>query len=69
MAIFLIENIAHERCNVLSHCKNGISQLSRHFLTFILQTDSASNDGMSSDKEDYLNLVLGVVSGVSRQVF
>jgi hypothetical protein len=34
MAIFLIENIAHERCNVLSHCiKNGISQLSRRFLT------------------------------------
>ena len=33
MAIFPIENIAHERCNVLSHCKNGISQLSRRFLT------------------------------------
>ena len=33
MANFPIENIAHERCNVLSHCKNGISQLSRHFLT------------------------------------
>ena len=29
MAIFLIKNIAHERCNVLSHCKNGVSQLSR----------------------------------------
>ena len=33
MAIFLIANIPHERCNVLSHCKNGISQLSRRFLT------------------------------------
>ena len=33
MANFPIENIAHERCNVLSHCKNGISQLSRRFLT------------------------------------
>ena len=33
MAIFPIENIAHERCNVLSHCKNGISQLSKRFLT------------------------------------
>ena len=33
MAIFLIENIAHKRCNVLSHCMNGISQLSRRFLT------------------------------------
>jgi hypothetical protein len=33
MAIFPIENIAHESCNVLSHCKNGISHLSRRFLT------------------------------------
>ena len=33
MAIFLIENITHKHCNVLSHCKNGISQLSRLFLT------------------------------------
>ena len=33
MAIFPIENIAHERCNVLSHCKNGISQLLKRFLT------------------------------------
>ena len=33
MANFPIKNIAHERCNVLSHCKNGISQLSRRFLT------------------------------------
>jgi hypothetical protein len=33
MANFPIENIAYERCNVLSHCKNGISQLSRRFLT------------------------------------
>ena len=39
------------------------------FLDLILQTDSASYDGMSSDKEEYLNLALGVVSGVSRQVF
>ena len=39
------------------------------FLDLILQTDSASNDGMSSDKEEYLNLAFGVVSGVSRQVF
>jgi hypothetical protein len=31
------------------------------FLDFILQTDSASNNGMSSDKEEYLNLALGVV--------
>jgi hypothetical protein len=31
-AMLLIENITHERCNVLSHCKNGISQLSRCFL-------------------------------------
>jgi hypothetical protein len=39
------------------------------FLDLILQTDSASNDGMSSDEEEYLNLALGVVSGVLRQVF
>jgi hypothetical protein len=32
-AMLLIENITHERCNVLSHCKNGISQLSKCFLT------------------------------------
>ena len=39
-------------------------------LGLILQTDSASiNDGMSSYKDKYLNLALGVVSGVSRQVF
>ena len=39
-------------------------------LGLILQTDSASNDGMSSSYEDkYLKLALGVVSGVSRQVF
>ena len=38
-------------------------------LDLILQTDSASDDGMSSDEEEYLNLALGVVSGVSRQVF
>jgi hypothetical protein len=37
MAIFLIENIAPERCNVLSHCKNGISQLSRRFLTLFFK--------------------------------
>ena len=37
MAIFPIENIAHERCNVLSHCKNGISQLSRRFLTLFFK--------------------------------
>ena len=39
------------------------------FLDLILQTDSASNDGMSSDEEEYLNLALGVVSGVLRQLF
>jgi hypothetical protein len=37
--------------------------------TSVVLTDSASNDGMSSDKEEYLNLALGIVSGVSRQVF
>ena len=60
MANFPIRNIAHERCNVLSHCKNGIFQLSivKTFLDLILQTDSASNEGMSSDKEEYLNLAL-----------
>jgi hypothetical protein len=35
----------------------------------ILQTVSASNDGMSSYEDKYLNMALGVVSGVSRQVF
>jgi hypothetical protein len=35
----------------------------------ILQTDSASNDGMSSYEDKYLKLALGIVSGVSRQVF
>jgi hypothetical protein len=38
-------------------------------LGLILQTDSASNDGMSSYEDKYLKLALGVVSGVSRQVF
>ena len=38
-------------------------------LGFILQTDSASKDGMSSYEDKYLNLALGVLSGVSRQVF
>jgi hypothetical protein len=33
-------------------------------LGLILQTDSASNDGMSSYEDKYLNLALGVVSGV-----
>jgi hypothetical protein len=39
------------------------------FLDLILLTDSASKNRMSLDKEEYLNLALGVVSGVSRQVF
>ena len=34
-------------------------------LGLILQTDSASNDGMSSYEDKYLKLALGVVSGVS----
>ena len=38
-------------------------------LGLILQTDSASNNGMSSYEDKYLNMALGVVSGVSRQVF
>ena len=69
MANFPIENIAHERCNVLSHCKNGISQLSRRFLTLFCKLIVLSNEGMSSDKEEYLKPCIGVVSGVSRQVF
>ena len=39
MAIFPIENIAHEHCNVLSHCKNCISQLSRRFLTLYVNNE------------------------------
>ena len=35
----------------------------------ILQTSASINDGMSSYEDKYLNLALGVVSGVSRQVF
>jgi hypothetical protein len=38
-------------------------------LGLILQTDSTSNDGMSLYEDKYLNLALGVVSGISRQVF
>jgi hypothetical protein len=38
-------------------------------LGLILQTSASINDGMSSYEDKYLNLALGVVSGVSRQVF
>jgi hypothetical protein len=43
--------------------------LTQDALGLILQTDSASNDGMSSYEDKNLKLALGVVSGVSRQVF
>ena len=38
-------------------------------LGLILQTSASINDGMYSYEDKYLNLALGVVSGVSRQVF
>jgi hypothetical protein len=43
--------------------------LSQDALGLILQTSASINDGMSSYEDKYLNLALGVVSGVSRQVF
>jgi hypothetical protein len=66
------KNIAHGRCSLFPlycHIVKMTSLNRQDVLDLISQTDSASDDGMSSDEEEYLNLALGVVSGVSRQVF
>jgi hypothetical protein len=72
MAFSSYKNIAHGRCSLFPlycHIVKMTSLNRQDVLDLISQTDSASDDGMSSDEEEYLNLALGVVSGVSRQVF